>query len=85
MRRTATKVAVSLPHELYLALERLRRKKRSSRSAVVQNALRRWVKEQEEAKANEEYIEAYRRMPETRQEIEEAEAMARDTWTEWEW
>ncbi len=81
----ATKVAISLPTDLYRAVEKTRKKNRRSRSAVVQDALRRWLREQQQAQADQEYVEAYRRMPETPQEIAEAEAMAKDSWSEWEW
>lgn len=85
MTRGATKVAISIPQELYRALERERKKNGRSRSSLVQEALRAWLKQQQEARDIRQYIEGYRRMPETRLEIEEAEAMAKDSWPEWEW
>ena len=85
MSAMTVKVAISIPKELFRAIEQARKKNRKGRSAVVQDALRRWLKEQQEARDIQRYIEGYRRMPETRREIEEAEAMARDSWAEWEW
>ena len=38
-----------------------------------------------EAELDRQYQEGYRRIPEPRREIEEAEAMARDSWREWKW
>ena len=38
-----------------------------------------------EAELDRQYEEGYRRMPETSREIEVAEAMARDSWSEWKW
>ena len=40
MPRVATKVAVSIPNDLYGAVERARKKHGKSRSAVMQDALR---------------------------------------------
>jgi len=40
MPRSAAKIAVSLPDELYRALESARRRAGKSRSSVVQEALR---------------------------------------------
>jgi metal-responsive CopG/Arc/MetJ family transcriptional regulator len=85
MPKTAAKVAISLPYDLYRKVERARKKQRRTRSAVVQDLLRSWLRKEEEAEKDRQYIEAYRRMPETAEEIAEAEAMAKDSWPEWEW
>ncbi len=76
MSKTATKVAISMPHELYRALEQVRKKNGMSRSAILQEALRLWLKRQQEAEWSRQYIEGYRKKPETRREIEAAMAMA---------
>lgn len=43
MRKIATKVAVSIPDDLYRAVERARRRQGKSRSAVMPDALRAWL------------------------------------------
>ncbi len=76
MRRVATKVAVSIPDDLYHAVERTRKKSGKSRSAVVQDALRVWLRREHEAVLVREYEAAYRRRPESRREVKAAEATA---------
>ena len=70
------KVAVSIPRELLARVERARRKGRTSRSAVVQDALRLWIARQDEDARVGQYIEGYRRAPEGTREIKAAEAAA---------
>jgi metal-responsive CopG/Arc/MetJ family transcriptional regulator len=76
MPRSAAKIAVSLPDELYRALEGARRKTGRSRSAVVQEALREWLRRQVRGDLVREYEAGYRRIPEDAQEIEAALATA---------
>ena len=76
MAKMATKVAVSLPTDLYRAVERLRKKSGRTRSAVMQDALRHWLRHRAEIALVSEYEEGYRRTPEGRREIEAAEAAA---------
>ncbi len=76
MPRSAAKIAVSLPDELYRALEGARRKAGRSRSAVVQEALREWLRRQLRGDLVREYEAGYRRSPEDAQEIEAALATA---------
>ncbi len=81
----ATKVAISLPKDLYRAVERARKKNGTSRSSVVQEALRCWLKQKQEARWIREYVEGYRRKPESRREIEAAEAAAVELFAAVEW
>lgn len=76
MAKTATKVAVSIPDELYRAVERARRKSGRSRSAVMQDALRQWLEHQDEALLVREYEAGYRRKPEGKREVRSARAAA---------
>jgi metal-responsive CopG/Arc/MetJ family transcriptional regulator len=76
MARNAAKIAISLPDELYRALEGVRRKSGRSRSAVVQEAVRDWLRRQAHGELVREYEEGYRRRPESSDEIEAALATA---------
>ena len=76
MGRPATKMAVSIPDDLYRALERARRRHGKSRSAVVQAALKQWLRRETELGLVREYEEGYRRQPETATEVYVAEATA---------
>ncbi len=76
MRKAAVKVAMTLPDDLYRIVEQVRKKTRKSRSAVLQDALRYWLSQQEQSVLIREYEAGYRKRPETRQEIKAAEAAA---------
>jgi metal-responsive CopG/Arc/MetJ family transcriptional regulator len=76
MARPATKVAVSIPRDVYQAVERVRKTSGQSRSAVIQDALRYWLDAQTQAALVREYQAGYRRRPEGRREIKAAEAAA---------
>jgi metal-responsive CopG/Arc/MetJ family transcriptional regulator len=76
MAKAATKVAVSIPDDLYQAIERIRKTSRRSRSAVVQDALRHWLHHQAQTALVREYEAGYRRRPEGRREVKAAEAAA---------
>ena len=71
------KIAISVDRELLRRLEALREATGESRSAVVSRALARLVAEQELQDRIAEYVEAYRRVPESRAEINRARAAAR--------
>jgi len=85
MAKFAIKVAVSIPKDLYQALERARKKNGKSRSAVVQDALRHWLNQQREAEMVRQYVEGYRRMPETEEETAWVDAVSRRALLTEEW
>ncbi|MEN8160466.1 MAG: ribbon-helix-helix protein, CopG family [Myxococcota bacterium] len=76
MAKTTTKVAVSLPDSLFRAVERARRSARKSRSAVVQEALRDWLRRGIQADLVREYEAGYAARPERAADVEEALAIA---------
>lgn len=76
MARTATKVAVSLPATLFRAIERERRSAGKSRSAVVQEALRDWLRRRTQVDLVREYEAGYRTRPEGKGEVAAALATA---------
>jgi Arc/MetJ-type ribon-helix-helix transcriptional regulator len=76
MAKPAAKFAVSLPQDLYRALEQARRRGGKSRSAVVQEAVRDWLGREARADLVREYVAGYRRKPETEEEAEAALATA---------
>ena len=76
MSKVATKVAVSLPDNLYRAVEQARKKSGKSRSAVMQDALHHWLRQQEQAVLILEYEAGYRKKPESKREVKAAEASA---------
>lgn len=73
---SAEKIAVSLDPALLSGVEALRRRTGESRSAVVARALRALLDEERRRARVAEYVEAYRRLPETPAEIEAASRLA---------
>ena len=85
MHKLAIKVAVSLPKNIYRQVETARKKKGRTRSAVVQEALKSWLRQQETEALVRQYEAGYRARPETRREIEVAEAMSTQAFSSQEW
>jgi hypothetical protein len=77
MARKAEKVAVSLDRELLAHAERLRKSTGESRSALVGRALRQLLRSEARSARVAEYVEAYRRMPESAQDVRRARTVAR--------
>ena len=77
MARAAAKIALSLPDDLFREVERVRKRRGKTRSALVQEALRLWLRQQTEASLVREWEEGYRRLPENAAESAAAEATAK--------
>ena len=73
MSTKAVKVAISLPKEDFKLLEAIRKRIGISRSALIDRAIRSWLAKQEEKEMVRQYIEGYKRHPETPEEIKELE------------
>jgi metal-responsive CopG/Arc/MetJ family transcriptional regulator len=76
MASVSAKVAVSIPGDLYRAVEKARKRIGKSRSAILQDAIRLWLKQQEEVALVQRYETGYRARPEGRGEVEAAQAAA---------
>jgi metal-responsive CopG/Arc/MetJ family transcriptional regulator len=79
---SSVKLAVSLPEELFEDVERARKRRGVSRSAVVQTGLRAWLKAQRDAERSRAYVAAYRARPESDAEVAEAAAIILASWKE---
>ena len=77
------KTAVSLPARTYKRIETLRRKAKKSRSAIYAEALEKLAAAEDARVADERYAEAYRRMPETPEELAGLEALSRASQKAW--
>ena len=81
----STKVAISLPEHVLKAVERERKARGESRSEFFRRAAEKLLKQEQESKAVETYIQGYRSMPESKTEIEEvhrpgADMLAEEPW-----
>jgi metal-responsive CopG/Arc/MetJ family transcriptional regulator len=77
MARAAAKIALSLPDDLFREVERERKRRGKTRSALVQDALRLWLRHQRDAALVREWEEGYRRMPESPAEVAAADTTSR--------
>ncbi len=69
MARSAIKVAISLPPEDFQEMEKLRRKFKASRSALVRQALRTYFHARRQEARVRQYVEGYRKFPESPGEL----------------
>jgi len=77
MPKTA-KIAISLPEEVLVSVERERRNSGESRSQFFRRAVEALLRRQQEQEMSEQYIRAYQQIPETEEEIEAARHAATD-------
>lgn len=78
-----TKIAVTVPTDIYAAIERLRQRLGKSRSAVVAQALESWSHSADASEAERRYIEGYLRTPENVDEVRAVAAQATAHWAAW--
>jgi metal-responsive CopG/Arc/MetJ family transcriptional regulator len=67
------KVAISLPNEVLEEVESLRERRKESRSEFFRRAIDELLRKEREREAVARYIQAYKEMPETEEEIEAAD------------
>lgn len=66
----STKVAISLPEHVLEAIEKERKTRGESRSEFFRRAAEKLLKQEQESKAIEKYIQGYCDMPESADEVE---------------
>ena len=64
-----SKIAISLPEEVLIAVEREREESGESRSQIFRRAVDLLLRERKEREMSEQYIRAYQQMPETKEEV----------------
>ena len=74
MRYGTTKVAISMPKDIFKLVEQARRELKMPRSAAIVEAIGAWLNRRAEGKRIRQYIEGYRKHPER---VSSAEAKAR--------
>ncbi len=63
-----SKIAISLPQEVFLAIESARKASGESRSQFLRRAVEAYLRRQKEQELDEQYIQGYSEQPETPQE-----------------
>ena len=81
--KTVVRVAVSLRKSTLAELDRATRKAKRSRSAMVNEAVERYLHDESPSDRDKRYIEAYRRHPEAGTSEDAAVTAAVETWDEW--
>jgi metal-responsive CopG/Arc/MetJ family transcriptional regulator len=77
------KVAVSLPINTLKSLEKARLRLKKTRSAVVVEALERWLESEEVGDDDKRYVEGYLKMPENVAEVRAVAAAVTAGWDKW--
>ena len=79
MASQTAKVAISMPKELFRSVEQVRRELKIPRSEAIVEAIRAWLKRREEEQAIRQYIEGYRKHPESKAEARAWTRLAADS------
>ena len=80
------KMTVSVPPDLYRAVEAERRLRRVARSTVIGEALATWLRARDRARKASAYVRAYRRHPPDTAEIADQKAwVTSETWSRQGW
>ena len=82
--KSVAKVAVSIPSDTLKSLERARARLRKTRSAVVTEAIERWLAAEELTEGDKRYVEGYLRRPERSDESSVVAGSAVQEWEPWE-
>ncbi len=75
----ATKIAISLPEDLLMDIERECAAKGSSRSKFFRTAVEAYLRREGERELEEQYIRGYLELPETKEEVEWVRALGMAT------
>ncbi len=79
--RTSARVAISMPKQTLALLDRAKRKAKRSRSALVSEAVERYLQDTAPGDREKQYAEAYARIPEVNND-KTARAVL-ETWDDW--
>lgn len=81
----ASKIAISLPAEDLRKIEVIRKKSGLQRSAIIDQAIRFWLRHLEEDEKIKRYEAGYAQKPESIEEIEALEQLSADAFKEEGW
>jgi|FaiFalDrversion3_1042247.scaffolds.fasta_scaffold04605_1 metal-responsive CopG/Arc/MetJ family transcriptional regulator len=85
MPSETVKIGVSLPKEKFSAVEKMRRKFKKTRSALIAEAISLWIQEKKEEELVRQYVAGYKKHPETKKEREEALKISQEVLESEEW
>jgi metal-responsive CopG/Arc/MetJ family transcriptional regulator len=79
------KIAISLPEDVLNAVEREREESGESRSEFFRRAVEMLLRRRREQEMSQQYVRAYQRMPETKEEVTAAHRAASNILAEEPW
>ncbi len=85
MSSETVKIGVSLSKEKFSAVEKMRKKFKKTRSALISEAIGLWIKDKKEEELVKQYVAGYKKHPETKKEIEEALVISQQAFESEEW
>ncbi len=80
-----TKIAISLPKEDFDRIEKIRKKMKLNRSAVIDMAIRFWLAHLEKERMIRQYEEGYKKKPESVEEVKAMEQASAEAFKEEGW
>jgi len=86
MASRVVKIAVTIPRDMFKALEAIRRTLKVSRSSLIDQAVKGWIESRQKADLIRRYEEGYRKHPETREMVQamekaQIETLAPEDWS----
>ncbi|MCS6936984.1 MAG: hypothetical protein NZ610_02425 [Candidatus Bipolaricaulota bacterium] len=85
MPSESVKIGVSLPKKKFSAVERMRKKLKKTRSALIAEAIDLWIAAKKEEELVRQYMAGYKKHPETKRDREEALAISQESLAYEEW
>ncbi len=79
------KIAISLPDDVFQDVEKERQASGETRSQFFRRAVTALLKQRRDREANEQYVRAYREMPETEEELGWVETASQAVLKEYPW
>lgn len=70
-----SRIAVSLPDDLFQAIESVRKASGETRSQFLRRAVAAYLRRQQEGEAVAQYLRSYQQLPETVEEVAESHAL----------
>lgn len=80
--RNTLKIAISLPREDFYKIEKIRKRLGFGRSAIIDKAIKFWLRRLEQEKLIKSYQQGYKKKPESIQEIKAMERESAEAFKE---
>ena len=82
---TTIKTAIAIPQDDFRWVEKMRKQLHKTRSQLLVEAFRAWLKDRQKKEMDDRYAEAYRKQPEDAQEMQAFTKASLGAWPKEEW